>query len=121
MIDAERFDQLVAEAIDSLPDEFAQRLDNVGVVVDEEPTAEEIASTGVRVTLYGLYHGVPQTKRGHYDWAMPDKISIFRGPITRACGDDDAAVAALVRRVVIHEIAHHFGISDARLRELGAY
>jgi len=121
VIEPERFEQLVADAIDSLPDEFAKRLDNVGVVVEDEPSAEELASVGVHGTLFGLYHGVPQTDRHEYAWRMPDKISIFRGPITRACGTDDAAVEALVRRVVIHEIAHHFGISDARLRELGAY
>jgi predicted Zn-dependent protease with MMP-like domain len=121
MIDAERFEELVGEAIDSLPDEFARRMDNVGIVVEDEPSTEQLASVGLHGTLFGLYHGVPQTSRGHYEWAMPDKITIFRGPITRACGDDDAAVAALVRRTVVHEIAHHFGISDARLRELGAY
>jgi len=120
-IEADRFEQLVAEAIDSLPDEFAARLDNVGIVVSDEPTAEELASVGVHGTLFGLYHGVPQPSRHEYAWRMPDKITIFRGPITRYCGNDDAAVSALVRRTVIHEIAHHFGISDARLRELGAY
>jgi predicted Zn-dependent protease with MMP-like domain len=121
-IEAEHFEQLVADAIDSLPDEFAMRLDNVGIVVSDEPTAEELASARVvGGTLFGLYHGVPQTQRHEYAWRMPDKISIYRGPITRACGDDDDAIEKLVRHVVIHEIAHHFGISDARLRELGAY
>ncbi len=118
MIDAERFDQLVADAIDSLPDEFTSRLNNVGVVVEDEPRPDQVAPEG---TLLGLYEGVPQTKRGDYAWAMPDKITIFRGPITRACRNDDAAIAAMVRHTVIHEIAHHFGISDDRLRELGAY
>ena len=119
MIDAERFDELVSEAIDSLPDEFAKHLSNVGVVVEDEPTSEQLAPLGPGRTLFGLYHGVPQTSRGYYAWAMPDKISIFRGPILRACGDNDDAIAHQVRKTVIHEIAHHFGISDARLRELG--
>jgi len=72
-------------------------------------------------TLFGLYEGVPQTKRNlNYQWVMPDKITIFRGPITRNCRTDDE-VAHRVKHTVIHEIAHHFGISDDRLRELDAY
>lgn len=118
MIDAERFDELVSEAIDSLPEEFAKRLSNVGIVVQDEPTPEQLASIGGGGTLFGLYHGVPQTRRSGYE-VMPDKITIFRGPITRAFGNDDATLAREVRRVVIHEFAHHFGISDARLDELG--
>jgi predicted Zn-dependent protease with MMP-like domain len=121
VIDAERFEQLVADAIDSLPEEFAKRLENVGIVVEDEPSSEDLAATGGRGTLFGLYQGVPRTSRAEYAWRMPDKITIFRGPILRWCGRDDARAATLVRRTVIHEIAHHFGISDERLRELRAY
>ncbi len=121
-IEAERFEELVSDAIDSLPEPFASHLSNVGVTVEDEPTPEQLAPLGPNRTLFGLYEGIPQTaRRENYGWVMPDKITIFRGPITRACGDDERAVAHQVRVTVIHEIAHHFGISDDRLRELGAY
>ena len=120
-IEAERFHELVADAIDSLPEPFASHLSNVGVVVEDEPSDEQLAPLGPGRTLFGLYQGIPQTaRRSNYEWVMPDKITIFRGPIVRACADDEA-VRLLVRHTVVHEIAHHFGISDDRLRELGAY
>jgi predicted Zn-dependent protease with MMP-like domain len=117
----ERFVDLVAEALDELPEPFASHLENVDVVVEDEPTADDLARTGVASggTLYGLYQGVPQTERGTgYTFVLPDKITIFRGPILRSCNDEDEAYDQIAETVV-HEVAHHFGISDERLDELG--
>lgn len=118
------FEEMVERVLDSLPDDFAGRLEegNVGVVVRERPTSEELRSVGVGPgsTLLGLYHGVPPARRGiNYSLVLPDNISIYREPIERLCEDTGADVSETVRRVVLHEIAHHFGIPDERLRELG--
>jgi predicted Zn-dependent protease with MMP-like domain len=113
------FEDLVADAIDSLPPELAQRMDNVEVVVEDEPPWDMVARLAPGSTLLGLYHGVPLTQRGiNYDRMLPDKISIYRGPITRMARTADR-IREQVRRTVIHEIAHHFGIDDERLHELG--
>ena len=118
-METERFRQLVMEAIRRLPEEFASRLENVDVVVADWPTRGNLARAKLRGgTLLGLYEGVPQTKRGHYDMVLPDKITIFQRPIEAFC-HSEAEVSREVERVVKHEIAHHFGISDQRLRELG--
>ncbi len=119
-MDRKRFEWLVAKAIDSLPDEFSTRLENVDVVVEEQPTLGQVSEAGLKrgETLLGLYEGVPLTKRGgHYGMVPPDKITIFQKPIEAQCSND-AEVMAEIRRVVRHEIAHHFGIGDARLRQL---
>jgi len=114
----EVFEELVTEALDSLPEEIARAMDNVEVVVEDEPPDEELARLPRGHTLLGLYHGIPLTDRYGYANAMPDKISIYRGPITRMARTREA-IREQVRRTVIHEIAHHFGISDKRLHELG--
>ena len=119
-MDRERFEKLVAEAVNSLPEEFRARLENIDVVVEDRPTPEQLAESGIKrgVTLLGLYQGVPLTWRGrHYGLVTPDKITIFQKTIEAICRND-AEVKAEIRRVVQHEIAHHFGISDARLRQL---
>lgn len=113
------FEDLVAEALDSIPPEFMTELDNVEVVVEDEPPPEVVADLVPRGhTLFGLYHGIPKTERGIHYQSMPDKISIYRGPIVRAFRTP-ARIKEQVRRTVIHEIAHHFGIDDDRLHELG--
>jgi predicted Zn-dependent protease with MMP-like domain len=112
------FEQLVSEALDSLPEEFAQQMSNVEIVVEDEPPAEYLRGLPRGHTLLGHYHGIPLTSRGRYDGALPDKISIYRGPITRLFRNPEA-IREQVRRTVIHEIAHHFGIDDDRLDELG--
>jgi predicted Zn-dependent protease with MMP-like domain len=114
----EHFEHLVADALDSLPDDIAARMENVQVVVEDEPPAEVRAGTGRGNDVLGYYHGVPLTQRGYYNNVMPDRISIYRGPITRAARTP-SGIKEQVRRTVIHEIAHHFGIDDDRLRELG--
>jgi predicted Zn-dependent protease with MMP-like domain len=112
------FEELVADALDSLPEEFAQRMENVQVVVEDEPPPEMLARLARGTTLLGLYHGIPLTSRGQYGNVLPDKISIYRGPITRIARTPER-IKYQVRKTVIHEIAHHFGISDERLHELG--
>jgi len=108
------FERAVQEAVDSLPAEFREAISNVEIVVEDEPPP------GRR--LLGLYQGIPLTKRTQwYAFALPDKISIYRGPIERLSGGDRTRLAAEVRHVVLHELAHHFGISDERLLELGRY
>jgi predicted Zn-dependent protease with MMP-like domain len=119
-MDRVRFEQLVARAIESLPEEFISRLENVDVVVEDYPTQGQLAHAGLKrgYTLLGLYEGVPLTKRGtHYGLVPPDKITIFQKPIEAKCRGDDK-VTAEIQRVVRHEIAHHFGIGDARLEQL---
>jgi predicted Zn-dependent protease with MMP-like domain len=112
------FEDLVGEALDSLPEEFAARMENVEVVVEDEPPRDMLAQMPRGTTLLGLYHGIPLTQRGQYGNVLPDRISIYRGPITRYARTPDA-IRDQVRKTVIHEIAHHFGISDDRLHELG--
>ena len=116
----ERFERLVAEAVGSLPEEFRLRLENIDIVVEDQPSAAQLAEVGMKRgdTLLGLYQGVPLTKRGRsYGLVAPDIITIFQKPIESRCRND-AEITAEVRNVVQHEIAHHFGISDARLQQL---
>jgi predicted Zn-dependent protease with MMP-like domain len=108
------FEDLVDEAIASLPDDLQGFMSNVAVVVEPEPPAG--------LPLLGLYQGVPLTRRTTaYAGVPPDKITIYRGPLERLTGGDPDRLRDQVRRVVLHEIAHHFGISDERLRELDRY
>lgn len=122
MTDAE-FEALVAEAIDEVPGEFLEHLENVEIVVEAWPSATDLDDAGLprgaRASLLGLYHGVPKTSRSTHYSALPDRISIFRGPIEIFAGHDLGMVKDQVRRTVIHEIAHYYGISDERLDELG--
>jgi len=121
-IGVEAFEELVAEAIDSLPDDILEKMENVEVMVEEWPSPEEMRKVGLRPgqTLFGLYQGVPRTRRTtHYNLVLPDKISIYRGPLMAHCGHNPARLREEVRRVVLHEIAHHFGIGEERVRELG--
>ena len=115
-----QFEELVRRALDSLPPELAERVDNIDVEVQDWPSPDQLASGRVPAgsTLLGLYQGVPLTKRGAgYNLVAPDRIVIFQGPLERTARNDDELVER-VRATVIHEIAHHFGISDARLREI---
>lgn len=111
------FEKLVGEAIDSLPEEFAKRLDNVSVVVEDWPTPSQMKKMGLPTwaLLFGLYQGVPQTKRGIYYSSIPDKITIFKSSILRVSRTPEE-IRAQVRTTVIHEIGHHFGLSDEQLK-----
>jgi predicted Zn-dependent protease with MMP-like domain len=120
---AEEFEALVVAGLEALPPEIQAALQNIEVVVAEWPTAEEMRSVGLGPgrLLLGLYQGVPLTKRGgHYNMTLPDKVTIFQGPIEQVCRTPEQIIRQ-VQRTVRHEIAHHFGLSDDRLRELGAY
>ena len=122
-VSPDRFERLVAEAIDSLPAPFAARLQNVEIVIEAWPSRRQLRDTGTPAgdTLLGLYEGVPLTERGGgYGMVLPDKITIFQGPIEQLSSTDQE-VQAQVRHTVIHEIAHFFGISDEQLRRMGAY
>ena len=119
-MDRERFEWLVFKAVDELPDEFRERMDNIDIVVQDEPTSSQLAEAGLKrsETLLGLYEGVPLTRRSRsYGMVPPDKITIFQKPI-EARYRGDIEIQREVQRVVKHEIAHHFGISDARLNQL---
>jgi predicted Zn-dependent protease with MMP-like domain len=113
------FEQLVQEAVDALPNELRGQIANVEIAVEDEPPPG--------TSYLGLYQGIPLTRRGAgygaplYNAALPDKITIYRGPLLRHYGADPGRLADEVRHVVWHEIAHHFGISDERLIEIDRY
>ena len=113
-MDEDRFEELVVDALDSIPDGLARRMDNVAVVIEEDSRFGG---------LLGLYQGVPLTARddgygGYGNLPLPDRITIYRRPILEMCGSE-AEVVHQVRVTVVHEVAHHFGIDDDRLHELG--
>lgn len=112
------------EALAQIPDQLWALIENVVVTVDEWPNRRQLDAARVAPgsTLLGLYEGVPLTVRtSQYGLVAPDKITIFRGPIMQICPPIEDAIRAQVRQTVLHEVAHHFGISDERLIELGAY
>jgi predicted Zn-dependent protease with MMP-like domain len=112
--DRRRFEELVADALDALPPWVLDRMENVEVMVEDRPPPGE-------GSLLGKYHGIPLTERSHYAGVLPDTITLYRRTIERVAGDDEERLKETVIHTVEHEVAHHFGISDERLRELGAY
>ena len=127
-----QFERLVARALDELPEDVLAMLDNVEIVVEDEPTPEQIATDRARGhgprpeeadeeddPLFGLYQGIPLTERGQgYSMVLPDKITIFRGPLERACRSRQELMRE-VRITVVHELGHHLGLDEGRLEELG--
>ncbi|HWR97535.1 MAG TPA: metallopeptidase family protein [Candidatus Methanoperedens sp.] len=116
-INRREFQELVREALTDLPDEFAAAMKNVAVVVEEEPTAEDLESVGLdpeEDDLFGLYHGVPLPERGPDAPVLPDRIAIYRLPILWEC-ETRAQVVAEVRTTVIHELGHYFGLAEDEL------
>jgi predicted Zn-dependent protease with MMP-like domain len=109
-------EEMVVDALERLPAPFRDRLGSVAIVVEDEATPDQLASVGAH-GLYGLYQGVPRTAWAADHAQLPSKITIFRGPLARANRTRER-LAAAVTETVYHEIAHHFGISDARLHEL---
>jgi predicted Zn-dependent protease with MMP-like domain len=116
--DRANFERLVGDALDQIPEALGRMMDNVVVIVEDWPTAEQLG--GRQGTLLGLYQGIDLTRRSPLSYAgvMPDRITIFQGPISQR-SRTEAELVDLVTTTVIHEVAHHFGISDARLAELG--
>ncbi len=108
----ERFEELVSEALDLVPEELTQLINNVVVLVEDDAPPHD-------PTLLGLYDGVPLTERDtNYTMVMPDRITIYRNPTLAICEDEEHVIEE-VEITVVHEIAHHFGINDERLHELG--
>jgi predicted Zn-dependent protease with MMP-like domain len=117
----EAFETLVVDVLDNLPEEILKMLDNVDVVIEDRPTRAQLEEADLDDdgTLYGLYEGIPLTARdGGYFLIAPDKITIFKRPIEEDCDSLDE-IAEQVRITVIHEVAHHFGIGEERIAELG--
>jgi predicted Zn-dependent protease with MMP-like domain len=114
MAEPDRFEELVAEALDGLPDWVAKRLDNVEVLIEEVPPSRDRG-------LLGVYEGIPLTRRGlDYAGVVPDRITLFRRNI-EAHASDEQSLKRVIRHTVVHEIAHFFGISDERLLEIDRY
>ncbi len=116
-VSREEFEELVARALDDLPEDFAELLQNVAVVVEEEPTAEDLESVGLdpeEDDLFGLYLGVPLTERDTFYGSLPDRVAIYRGPILRACTSRREVIRE-VRDTVVHELGHHFGLLDEEM------
>ena len=116
----DKFEDLVREALEGLPEEFLARLDNVDVVVEDMPTAEQLGENGIGPdgTLFGLYEGIPLTERHNYSLVVPDKITIFQRPLEQECETHDELMAE-VQATVVHEVAHFFGIDDEALNDMG--
>lgn len=112
------FEQLVSDALDELPSKFQKKLDNVMVVVEDWPTFGQLRKVGLPqgMTLFGLYEGIPRTKRGQgYTFVLPDRITIFQKPIEWFRRTPDA-IREQVKKTVLHEIGHYFGMSEEELR-----
>ena len=120
-MDRKRFARVVTEVLNTLPEEFASRLANVEVVIEDEPSRAQLRSVGLdprEDTLFGLYEGVPLEERTSELPVLPDKISLFYRPIVEAC-DSEEEVRAEIRTTVLHEVAHFFGIDDDDLESWG--
>jgi predicted Zn-dependent protease with MMP-like domain len=120
-MDRARFKRLVADVVNTLPEEFASRLANVEVVVEDEPSRAQLRSVDLDPsvdTLFGLYEGVPLAERGAGTPVLPDKISIFYRPLVEEC-ETEAELRDEIRTTILHEIAHFFGIDDEDLETWG--
>lgn len=124
-MDPRTFRTAVQDLLDELPDDFSEKIENVLFIVESQPSRDQRHSLEVKddTLLLGLYQGVPLPKRSPFDYAgaLPDQIIIFQRNIERAAGGEPEKTIALLRRTILHEIAHYFGITDKRLREIGAY
>lgn len=116
-MDREKFEELVREGIDAIPERFLEKLDNVDIVIEDEPNEEQVKKLKLskHFRLLGLYEGIPQTKRGYYSGVLPDKITIFKKSIEEIAFNDER-VKEIVKNTVWHEIAHHFGMDEERVR-----
>ncbi len=118
----EKFEKIVKEGIKAIPEKFLQKLNNVAIVIEDEPTPAQKKKLNIHAgwMLFGLYEGVPQLERGaNYSAVLPDKITIFQNPI-EAAARDEKDIKEIVKNTVWHEIAHHFGMNEARVRQAEA-
>jgi predicted Zn-dependent protease with MMP-like domain len=122
-MEKEKFEAMVEKAVNNLPPEFLTHLNNIEIIVEDVPTADQLIKMKLssHEVMLGLYEGVPQTRRGtQYGNVLPDKITIFQTAMEATYPDENSLITG-IEHVVRHEIAHHFGISDDRLREIGRY
>lgn len=117
-MDREKFEELVRQGIEAIPKRFLEKMSNVDIIVDDEPTEEQMKKIKLRANakLFGLYEGIPQTKRGLYAGVMPDKITIFQKTFEEMFSDEEA-IKEQVKNTVWHEIAHHFGMDEEMVRK----
>ncbi|HNY35817.1 MAG TPA: metallopeptidase family protein [Candidatus Pacearchaeota archaeon] len=117
-MEIERFEQLVNEGIKDIPQKFLDKLNNVGIVVEDDPTPEQLKKLKIRknYVLFGLYEGIPKIKRWGYADVLPDKITIFKNPIEKSA-QSEKEIKRIVKETVWHEIAHHFGMNEKEVRE----
>lgn len=112
-----KFEKLVAEAIDGLPEKFQRKMENVNISVEDRPSKEILRKQGIKspMTLLGLYQGIPLKKRGvYYSNVLPDMITIYQKPIEMLCSNEDG-IKERVREVVMHELGHHFGMTEEEI------
>ncbi len=119
-METSEFERLVRQALGQIPPEIQAHLDNVDLVVEDHPSNEQLVGSGLEKEqlLLGLYEGLPLTERADYGMVLPDKITLFQNAIEEVCTSEEEIIEE-VRDTVVHELAHHFGISDERLEELG--
>jgi len=117
-MEKDKFEELVRLGIDAIPKRFLEKMSNVEIIVEDEPTEEQREKLKLRENskLFGLYEGIPQTKRLFYAGVLPDKITIFQKPIEEVCFDDEQ-IKERVKKTVWHEIAHHFGMDEESIRD----
>ena len=121
-LNRKEFEKIVKEGIKAIPEKFLRKLENVAIIVEDEPTLAQKKKLNLHPswTLFGLYEGVPQLERGaNYSAVLPDKITIFQNPIEALAGDEKD-IKEMVKNTVWHEIAHHFGMNEARVRQAEA-
>jgi len=114
----EKFEGIIKEGIKAIPERFLEKLDNVDIVIEDEPTPYQLRKLRARENslIFGLYEGVPQTKRWHYGQVLPDKITIFKKPIEEMARSEKE-IQEIVKNTIWHEIAHHFGMDEKGVRE----
>lgn len=113
-----KFEKIVLEAVKSIPKKFLERLENVEIVIEDTPNFYQLQKLKNRKSLiFGLYEGIPKTKRWHYREVLPDKITIFKAPIERVA-TSEKEIKEIVKRTVWHEIAHHFGFDERKIKEI---
>ena len=120
-MDREKFEKLVNEAIKTIPKKFLEKLDNIDIVIEDTPAPYQLKKLKARKgsIIFGLYEGIPKTKRWNYGQVLPDKITIFKKPIERIAQSEDK-MKEIIKNTVWHEIAHHFGMDEARVRQVEA-